>query len=73
MEEKKKGYATQEQQTAATKRYRQTEEGKRKTARTNCKSKGKKFINEFATLEELQEWQEMIKEKILELQENSKK
>lgn len=64
MEEKKKrrGYATQEGQNEATKRYLQTEKGKEARKRTVAKSQTKKFIREIASYEELRELEEMIKE-----------
>lgn len=61
---KRKGYKTQEQQTQATKTYRETEKGKKNTLRSNYKSNCKKFIKEFANLEELEELQVLIKEEI---------
>lgn len=65
MEEKKRqGYKTQEQQTKATERYRNTEKGKKSTLRSNYKSNCKKFIREFANLEELKELKELIQNKI---------
>ena len=66
MEEKKrKGYKTQEQQNEANKRYRATEEGKEKTKHSTYKSRAKVFINEMATLEELEELENLIKNKKL--------
>nr|DAD90354.1 MAG TPA: hypothetical protein [Podoviridae sp. ct7K12]DAS14764.1 MAG TPA: hypothetical protein [Caudoviricetes sp.] len=64
MEEKKrKGYKTQEQQNEANKRYRATEEGKEKTKHSTYKSRAKVFINEMATLEELEELENLIQNK----------
>jgi hypothetical protein len=65
MEEKRKGYKTQEQQNEANKRYRATEEGKEKTKHSTYKSRAKVFINEMATLEELEELENLIKNKKL--------
>ena len=66
MEEKKrKGYKTQKQQNEANKRYRATEEGKEKTKHSTYKSRAKVFINEMATLEELEELENLIKNKKL--------
>ena len=64
MEEKKrKGYKTQEQQNEANKRYRATEEGKKNTKHSTYKSRARVFINEMATLEELEELENLIKNK----------
>lgn len=68
MEEKKrKGYRTQEQQNEANKRYRATEEGKEKTKHSTYKSRARVFINEMATLEELEELEMLIKNKKMEV------
>lgn len=68
MEEKKrKGYKTQEQQNEANKRYRATEEGKEKTKHSTYKSRARVFINEMATLEELEELENLIKNKKMEV------
>lgn len=68
MEEKKKrrGYATSEQQVAANKRYRETKKGSSNQNRSDYKSKTKKFVKEFANLEELEELQVLIKNRIKE-------
>ncbi|WP_405348005.1 hypothetical protein KST14_05265 [Fusobacterium animalis] len=63
MEEKRKGYKTQKQQNEANKRYRATEEGKEKTKHSTYKSRARVFINEMATLEELEELEILIKNK----------
>lgn len=65
MEEKKrKGYKTQEQQTEATKRYlEKNPEAKAKANRSRLKSTCLRFIREFATLEEIEEIKEIIKNK----------
>ena len=60
---KRKGYKTQEQQTQATKTYRGTEKGKKNTLRYNYKSNCKKFIREFADLEELKELETLIQKR----------
>ncbi|CAL7894885.1 hypothetical protein ACEXAJ_03665 [Fusobacterium necrophorum subsp. funduliforme] len=62
MEEKKKrrGYATSEQQVAANKRYRETKKGSSNQNRSDYKSKAKKFVKEFANLEELEELQKIL-------------
>lgn len=66
MEEKKrKGYKTQEQQNEANKRYRATEKGKKNTKYSTYKSRARVFINEMATLEELEELENLIKNKKL--------
>lgn len=62
-EKKRKGYKTQEQQNEANKRYRATEEGKEKTKHSTYKSRARVFINEMATLEELEELENLIKNK----------
>ncbi|MBS5869174.1 MAG: hypothetical protein KIC44_02890 [Fusobacterium periodonticum] len=65
MEEKKrKGYRTQDQQNKANQRYRATEEGKEKTKHSTYKSRARVFINEMATLEELEELEILIKNKL---------
>lgn len=63
MEEKRKGYKTQKQQNEANKRYRATEEGKKNTKHSTYKSRARVFINEMATLEELEELENLIKNK----------
>jgi len=68
MEEKKrKGYVTQKQQNEANKRYRATEEGKEKTKHSTYKSRARVFINEMAALEELEELENLIKNKKMEV------
>lgn len=65
MEEKKrKGYKTQDQQNEANRRYRATEEGKEKIKHSTYKSRARVFINEMATLEELEELEILIKNKL---------
>lgn len=65
MEEKKrKGYKTLEQQYAATKRYFENNpEAKEKRKASNYKSNGKNFIKNFATLEDLEELEQLITER----------
>ncbi len=65
MEEKKrKGYKTQAQQTEATKRYLdKNPEAKAKANRSRLKSTCLRFIREFATLEEIEMIEEIIKNK----------
>ena len=68
MEEKKrKGYKTQKQQNEANKRYRATEEGKEKTKHSTYKSRARVFINEIASLEELEELEMLIKNRKMEV------
>ena len=65
MEEKgkRKGYKTQEQQNEANKRYRATEKGKQVQKKATAKSQAKKYINEYASLEELEEISSLIEER----------
>lgn len=73
MEEKKKrkGYKTIEQQMAATKRYMENNpEAKEKRKSSNYKSNGKNFIKNYATLEDLQEFEELISERKNDLKNN---
>ena len=61
---KRKGYKTIEQQMAATKRYMENNpEAKEKRKSSNYKSNGKNFIKNYATLEDLQEFEELISER----------
>lgn len=58
---KRKAYKTTEQQLAAEKRYLENNpEAKKKKRINTMRSETKKFIREFATLEELKELEEMI-------------
>lgn len=59
-EKKRRGYATQKQQDAATKRYLATEKGKEARKKTVAKSQAKKFVKEFANLKELEELKTII-------------
>lgn len=66
MEEKnkRKGYKTLEQQYAATKRYLENNpEAKEKRKIAVAKSQAKKFINDYANNEDLQELKTLILEK----------
>ncbi|WP_338980681.1 hypothetical protein [Fusobacterium nucleatum] len=64
MEEKRRGYKTQKQQTEATKRYlEKNPEAKAKANRSRLKSTCLRFIKEFATIEEMEEIEEIIKNK----------
>ena len=60
---KRKGYKTQEQQNEANKRYRATEKGKEVMKKSVAKSQAKKYINEYATIEELEEIEQLIAER----------
>lgn len=61
---KRKGYKTIEQQMAATKRYMENNpEAKEKRKSSNYKSNGKNFIKNYATLEDLREFEELISER----------
>lgn len=63
-DKKRKGYKTQEQQTAANKRYLENNPAARERKRiSNYKSNGKAFIKNFATLEDLEELTELIEER----------
>ncbi|HEM5318580.1 hypothetical protein P7J64_07360 [Streptococcus suis] len=66
-EKKRKGYATQEQQNAANRRYyRSSEEAKQKTLYASSKSHAKNFILKRATADDLN-W---LKGLILEREKN---
>ena len=60
MQEKRKGYKTQEQQNKANQRYRETEKGKRNDKYSTYKSRAKVFIKTMASINELEELIEMI-------------
>ena len=61
---KRKGYKTLEQQYAATKRYLENNpEAKEKRKIAVAKSQAKKFINDYANKEDLQELKALILEK----------
>lgn len=47
------GYLDKKKQNEATRRYRETENGKEKTRRNVAKSQTKKFILEYATDEDI--------------------
>lgn len=61
---KRKGYKDQASQTAATKRYlEKNPEAKAKANRSRLKSTCLRFIKEFATIEEMEVIEEIIKNK----------
>ena len=61
---KRKGYKTTEQQTAATRRYLENHpEAREKRRIATYKSNGKTFIKNFATLEDLKEYEQLIQKK----------
>lgn len=61
---KRKGYKTLQQQYAATKRYLENNpEAKEKRKIAVAKSQAKKFINDYANKEDLQELKTLILEK----------
>lgn len=62
MEEKRKGYKTKEGQKKANERYLENNpEAKEKKKINSMRSNTKRFINEFATIEELKELEILIK------------
>ena len=64
MEEKRKGYKTKEGQKEADKRYLEKHpEAKEKKKISAMKSNAKRYIREFATLQELEELEILIKNK----------
>lgn len=65
MEEKKRrGYKTQEQQTAANKRWEERNpEAKEKNKISRLKSTAKRFIKEFSNSEDIKEFEKMLKER----------
>ena len=69
MEEKKrKGYKTMEQQKEADKRYLEKHpEAKEKKKISAMKSNAKRFIKEFAKIEDLEELENLIKNKKMEV------
>ncbi len=61
---KRKGYKTIEQQMAATKRYMENNpKAKELQKKSVAKSQARKYINEYATLEELEEIEQLIAER----------
>lgn len=58
------GFSSPEQRKKIQDIYEKTEKGKLARARTNAKSGAKKFINEFATKEELEELLKKIEKKL---------
>ena len=66
MEEKRKGYKTKEGQKKANERYLENNpEAKEKKKINSMKSNAKRFIKEFATPQELEELENLIKNKNL--------
>lgn len=61
----KNGFSSPEQRKEIQDRYEKTKKGKIARARANAKSGAKKFINEFATKEELEELKILIKNKLI--------
>ena len=62
MEKKRKGYKTKEGQKKANERYlEKNPEAKERKKINSMRSNTKRFINEFATLEELEELENLIK------------
>lgn len=60
--EKRKGYKTIEQQIEANKRYLENNEKAKKNRKIIvARSQAKKFINDFASLKELEEFEKLIK------------
>ena len=57
---KRKAFTTKEQRNEAQKKYTSTDKGKEAQKKAVAKSQTRKFIREFATLEELKELEEMI-------------
>lgn len=67
MPEKRKGYSSNDLRKAADQRYYENNEGaKLKRIIRVCRSQAKKFIDNFATREELIELKEKIEEKLNE-------
>ena len=65
MEEKRKGYKTKEGQKKANERYLENNpEAVKKGTIRSMKSNAKRYIREFATLEELEELEILIKNKL---------
>ncbi|CAL7897689.1 hypothetical protein [Fusobacterium necrophorum] len=63
-EKKRKGYSTIEQQMRANKDYlERNPEAKKRAKRSQLKSTCKRFIRDFATLEELEEIKVLIAER----------
>lgn len=61
----RKGYTTTAQQVAANKRYiENNEDARERRKRSNYKSNCKKFINDYATLEELKEIEFLIDQSV---------
>ena len=63
-EKKRRGYKTSKGQVEANNRYLENNKGaKEKKKISNLKSNGKKFILEYANLEELEDYEKFIKER----------
>ncbi len=60
----KNGFSSEEQRKIIQKRYEKTEKGKLARARTNSKNGAKRFIEEFATREELEALLKRIEDKL---------
>lgn len=68
MEEKRKGYKTKEGQKKANERYLENNpEAKEKKKINSMRSNAKRFIRDYATLEELEELENLIKNKKMEV------
>lgn len=57
---KRKAFSTKEQRNEAQKKYISSEKGKEAQKKATSKSQTKKYINEYATLEELEEIEQLI-------------
>lgn len=63
-ERKRKGYKTSKKQVEANNRYLENnEEARERKKISNLKSNGKKFILEYANLEELEDYEKFIKKR----------
>lgn len=60
----RKGFTSNKQRKEIQDRYEKSEKGKIARARTNAKSGARRFIEEFATKEELEELLKKIEEKL---------
>lgn len=64
MKEKRQGYPTMKQQVEANKKYlANNPEARERKKISNLKSNGKKFIKEFAKMEDLEEFKTLIKDR----------
>lgn len=60
----RKGYKTLEEQNEANKRYlEKNPEAKKKSMIASIRGAGKRFIREYATLEELEEYEALIQKR----------